>query len=62
MEGNSHGLILSPSQTRYKRGLRKTAINLGKDFEYDAGMLPLDGEIWRMFRHSFPRLSLCPTL
>jgi len=54
---NSHGLILSTTQARYQKGLRKTAINLSKDFEYEAE-LPLDGEVWPMFRSSFPRFSL----
>ena len=57
LEGNSHGLILSTTQARYQKGLRKTAINLSKVFEYEAGMLPLDGEIWPMFRYPFAPFS-----
>jgi hypothetical protein len=60
VEGNSHGLIVSTTQACYQKGLRKTVINLSKDFEYEAGMLPLDGEIWSMFRYSFPRFFLMP--
>lgn len=58
MEGNSHGLILSTTQARYQKGLRKTAINLSKDLECEAGILPLDGEIWPMFRYSLRNFSL----
>jgi len=41
VEINSLGLVLSTTQARYQKGLRKTAINLSKDFEYEAE-LPLD--------------------
>jgi len=61
VEINSHGLILSTTQARYQKGLRKTALNLSKDFEYEAG-LPLDGEIWPMFRSSFPHFSRTRTV